>query len=346
MLKKNTKKNLSTDIKLAVQLLRSGKLVAIPTETVYGLAADASNPEAVKKIFKAKNRPSDHPIIVHIADDSQLSQWAIDIPPIAYQLTKAFWPGPLTLILQKAPHVPDIVTGGQDTIGLRCPSHPIAQSVLYEFKGGLAAPSANHFGHISPTKAEHVLEELGDKIDLILDGGTCDVGIESTILDLTQKQPRLLRPGMINHKAIEKIIGMPVKLNSSISSTQKQAIPRVSGSLPSHYAPTTPTLLMSSEQLKTFINKISNLDEKIEKKHSIGVLARQSIETNIAQKNFLNWIVLSDHSNIFATELYEKMRYLDQLNLDFIVIEDVPNKPEWLGIKDRIKRASSTKNLK
>ena len=200
------------DLDRAVELLKAGELVGIPTETVYGLGADAANPAAVAKIFAAKGRPADHPLIVHIPGASHLERWAVDIPDLAYELAEDFWPGPLTLILRRAPGVPDAVTGGQDTVGLRVPGHPVALDLLRAFaaaggSGGIAAPSANRFGRISPTTADHVREELGDAVALVLDGGACAVGIESTIIDLSSGKPMLLRPGHITPAAIEAVCG-------------------------------------------------------------------------------------------------------------------------------------------
>jgi L-threonylcarbamoyladenylate synthase len=193
-------------IQQAAQLLRKGRLVAVPTETVYGLGADATNPEAIKKIFAAKGRPADHPLIVHIPDASYLNAWAVDIPDSALILAERFWPGPLTLVLKKQPDVPLEVTGGQETIALRVPNHPVALNLLKVFGGGIAAPSANRFCRISPTQASHVAEELGDKVDLILDGGACQVGLESTIVDLSSGNPKLLRPGQIGKAEIEELL--------------------------------------------------------------------------------------------------------------------------------------------
>ncbi|MBS1228893.1 MAG: Sua5/YciO/YrdC/YwlC family protein, partial [Proteobacteria bacterium] len=207
------------DYARAVELLQAGELVAFPTETVYGLGADAANPEAVAKIFAAKGRPADHPLIVHLAGAAYLERWAIDLPQAAWDLAEAFWPGPLTLILKRAPQVPYAVTGGQETVGLRVPSHPIALELLRAYAqagggrhgmSGVAAPSANRFGRISPTDAAHVREELGDAVALILDGGRCPVGIESTIIDLSRDDalPRLLRPGHVTPEQIASVIGV------------------------------------------------------------------------------------------------------------------------------------------
>ncbi|MER2553218.1 MAG: L-threonylcarbamoyladenylate synthase, partial [Thauera sp.] len=191
----------------AAALLRAGDLVGMPTETVYGLAADALNPDAVNKIFAAKGRPADHPLIVHLPSVEHLPRWAAAIPKDVIALARAFWPGPLTLILRRTPEVPDEVTGGQDTVGVRVPSHPVALALLRVFDGGLAAPSANRFGRISPTTAAHVYEELGERVALILDGGACEVGIESTILDFSRDVPEILRPGAIGPEDIARVIG-------------------------------------------------------------------------------------------------------------------------------------------
>jgi len=202
-------------IEHAALLLRQGLLVAFPTETVYGLGADASNPEAVRKIFQAKGRPADHPLIVHISSVDSLNDWAVNIPDAAKKLAAHFWPGPLALILNKKPDVPLEVTGGQETVGLRMPDHPVALSLLKAFGGGIAAPSANRFCRISPTQAAHVEEELGDAVDLILDGGSCQVGVESTIIDLSGKQPKLLRLGHITQKDIEAVLQTELIIVSS-----------------------------------------------------------------------------------------------------------------------------------
>ena len=235
------------DIPRAVALLRQGELVALPTETVYGLGADALNPAAVAKIFAAKGRPSDHPLIVHLADAEQIVDWARDIPREAIALARAFWPGPLTLILKKEEGVPDIVTGGQDTVGLRVPNHPVALELLRAFGGGVAAPSANRFGRISPTTAEHVRQELGERVPLILEGGACQVGLESTILDLSRDVPVILRPGAIGVDDIARVIGRRPRLRGE--EQQPDAAPRVSGALAAHYAPRTPLELVASAEL-------------------------------------------------------------------------------------------------
>ena len=229
-----------SDIDKAVTVLRAGGLVAFPTETVYGLGADASIPSAVRKIYEAKGRPADHPVIVHVADAVQMANWARQIPETAQKLAKKFWPGPLTIILQRAGKVNDIVTGGQDTVALRVPSHPVAQQLLRRFGGGIAAPSANRFGRVSATTAEHVRQEFGSAVECVLDGGEADVGIESTIVDLSGAAPRLLRPGWISARAVEEALGRYLAMPDA-------AAPRAPGTLATHYAPQTPLMLVEDD---------------------------------------------------------------------------------------------------
>jgi L-threonylcarbamoyladenylate synthase len=224
-----------TSIDRALDVIRSGGLVAIPTETVYGLAADASNEAAVRGIFHAKGRPSDHPLIVHIAVPRQLSDWADRVPASAELLAAACWPGPLTLLVPKADHVLSVVTGGRPTVGVRVPAHPLTTELLTRFGGGLAAPSANRFGMVSPTTAEHVLADLGDTVDYVLDGGPCPVGVESTIVDCTVRPPQILRPGGIPGEQIAALLGGDVADPTGPS--------RASGMLASHYAPRARVLL-------------------------------------------------------------------------------------------------------
>jgi L-threonylcarbamoyladenylate synthase len=310
---------ISNDIHQAVAILKSGGLVAIPTETVYGLAADASNPTAVKKIFAAKGRPADHPLIVHLADAEQVPHWAIDVPAEAYRLFAAFWPGPLTVICKKAPHVIPEVTGGQDTVGLRVPSHPIAHELLTAFGGGLAAPSANRFGRISPTDASHVQAELGDAVDLILEGGRSEVGIESTIVDLSSDEIRILRPGMISEMAISRVLGHPVPVISKAANA-----PRVSGSLASHYAPVTPCELVEN----------TNIFQKIQGQQKCVIISHLPI-TNPGQTTV---ITLPNNPLDYAYELYAALRQADSLKADRIFIVEVPQ--EWTAIIDRLSRAA------
>ncbi|MEP6702839.1 MAG: L-threonylcarbamoyladenylate synthase, partial [Betaproteobacteria bacterium] len=233
----------STDgMALAVSRLRAGELVGFPTETVYGLGADASNARAVVGIFALKKRPANHPVIVHLAPNADLERWARRVPPAARTLIEKFAPGPLTLIVPKSDAVPDVVTGGQKNVGLRFPSHPVAQRLLREFGGGVAAPSANRFGRVSPTTAQHVAEEFGDELPMILDGGPCPIGIESTIVDFTRGAAVLLRPGAISAQELAEVLGYAPLPGGGKS-------PRVSGSLPSHYAPVTQSRLVKPFEL-------------------------------------------------------------------------------------------------
>ena len=311
------------EIQAATAILRRGGLVAFPTETVYGLGADASNPTAVARIFAAKGRPTNHPIIVHLGSVEQLSRWAIDIPPAAYALAQSFWPGPLTLILKRHPQVLDAVTGGQDSIGLRVPGHPVAQALLAAFGGGIAAPSANRFGRISPTSAAHVREELGGAVDAILDGGACQVGIESTILDLSGGQARLLRPGAISAAAIEAVLGQPL-------ATASRDAPRASGTLASHYAPQTPLSLVHPDDLQADIKR------QTEQGARVAVLAR-SAAIPCSQ---CTWQIMPAEPADYARELYARLRALDALQLDRILIEALPAEPGWQAVRDRLARAA------
>ena len=338
----------------AARLLEEGKLVAIPTETVYGLAADADNPAAVAAIFSAKGRPSNHPLIVHVARDADLSHWAIDIPPVAQQLIAAFWPGPLTLILKRAPGVDDVITGGQDSIGVRCPSHPIAQALLKLFRGGqggVAAPSANRFGRVSPTTAQHVVDELGGPgvgpVSAVLDGGPCEVGIESTIIDLTRldtQGPVLLRPGQISVHQLEKVLGRPL-------ATTDHAAPRVSGSLDAHYAPRTPLALIEREALA---ETMAALRAKQRQVVSLAI-DKEVVQTTALQAEILQTEGLQseslDREGVFTTHmpsdpqayaqaLYAQLRCLDQVGADLILVEQPPKTTAWQGINDRLQRAA------
>ena len=304
----------------AVQALKQGEVIGLPTETVYGLAADAMNLSAVRKIFALKGRPVDHPLIVHIANTTQLSKWAINIPEEAFVLAQHFWPGPLTMILQKHPSVPSEVTGGQETVGLRCPAHPLALVLLQQLNSGVAAPSANRFGHISPTTAQHVRNEFGDAVPIVLDGGECEVGIESTIIDLSSKQPRLLRPGMISQDEIEAVIG-------SIASNANRESPRVSGSLAAHYAPRTPMRMLARDELLT------EYARRHQENLSTEVLWLDAIPAD------LTGLSLANEAHGYAHGLYAAMRELDSRHADLMLIEQTPQTSEWLAVNDRLDRA-------
>jgi L-threonylcarbamoyladenylate synthase len=322
---------MSAEIERAVGLLRAGELVAFPTETVYGLGADAANPAAVAKIFAAKGRPQDHPLIVHLPDAAQLDAWARDVPEAARRLAAAFWPGPLTLILRRRPGVSDAITGGQDTVGLRVPNHPLALELLRAFGGGLAAPSANRFGRISPTTAQHVRDELGAAVAMVLDGGACAVGIESTILDLSgpaERGPAILRPGMIGAEAIAAVLGaMPA------AGTKPGAdAPRVSGSLDSHYAPATPLELVSSDGL------VFAVRNAIVKGERTAFLA--SMEQPI-HHDLIAWRLAPAEPQAFARALYASLRELDALGCARMVVQQPPQTAPWLPVLDRLRRAAA-----
>lgn len=299
----------------------------MPTETVYGLAADASNPAAVAKIFAAKGRPADHPLIVHIGDFEQLDAWARDIPDAARALAEKYWPGPLTLILKRQPNVPDAVTGGQDTVGIRMPRHPMALALLREFSklgsGAVAAPSANKFGRISPTKAAHVKYDLGDSVALILDGGECDVGIESTIVDFSRGAPIVLRPGAITAEEISA---------ASTSSASAMTAPRVSGALAAHYAPRTPLQLVASDALLTAV------DACVVQGQTVAVLA---FSVSPLRHPAVLWFAAAHSAPHYAHDLYANLRLLDAAGVDLILVETPPASAEWRAVADRLGRAAT-----
>lgn len=315
----------STDITCAAARLKAGDLVAFPTETVYGLGADASNADAVRKVFAAKGRPSDHPLIVHIADVAQLGEWAREIPPAATKLALAFWPGPLTLVLKRSARVSDAVTGGQDTVAIRVPSHPVAQQLLRAFGGGVAAPSANRFGHVSATTAAHVREEFGDLVACVLDGGEADVGIESTIVDCSRGGVTLLRPGWITPQQIESAAGV------SLTAPDAQA-PRVSGSLDKHYAPQTPVMLMEGDLVVELARSLSRQGKRV------AVLARTTLQPVIEG---MVWKAAPADAAGYAHDLYSNLRELDHAGCDAILVEQPPDAAEWLAIRDRLTRSAA-----
>lgn len=320
-------------IEAAARKLEEGELVAFPTETVYGLGADAENPQAVAKIYAAKGRPANHPVIVHVAPEADVGYWAIDIPDEARKLIAAFWPGPLTLILKRAPHIPDAVSGGQDSIGIRCPSHPVAQALLRAFKGGkggTAAPSANKFGHVSPTTAQHVRDEFGTGPDsplaAILDGGQSDVGIESTILDLSRMVthgPVLLRPGHITTAQIAQVIGIEPR-------TPDAAAPRASGTLEAHYAPHTPVALVASNDVAEIVRKLLAAGRRFAMIHCQGT----SVAHATAQ------VQMRSAPEAYAHNLYAALRDMDAAKADIILVESPPATPDWQGVNDRLRRAA------
>lgn len=313
------------EIGQAVNLLRAGKLVAFPTETVYGLGADASNEAAIRRIFEAKGRPADHPLIVHIGKFDQLFDWAEEISPEAIQLAKTFWPGPLTMVLKKQAHVSTLLTGGQDTIAIRMPNQAIALSLLRAFGGGIAAPSANLFTRISPTSAEAVAEGLSGKVDLILDGGLCEIGLESTIVDMTQVQPVILRKGMITAEAISQTLGKPIQF-------AKQSKTQVPGMHAVHYAPMTHTLLMRADQIITYLKNVEMTDLPL------ILLLHTTLVLPTIEQTF--YVKMPDQAHAYAHELYRVLRSLDREKVQHLIIEDVPNTSEWQAIRDRLQKAS------
>jgi L-threonylcarbamoyladenylate synthase len=317
----------SERIAQAVEVLKHGGLVAVPTETVYGLAADATSEAAVRAVFAAKGRPADHPVIVHVADASALDDWAREVPDSARALAAAFWPGPLTLVLKRSPRALDVVTGGQDTVGLRCPAHPWARALLQAFGGALAAPSANRFGRLSPTTAEHVRADLGEKpaggVDLILDGGACPVGIESTIVDLSGEQPTLLRPGSITRLDLEQVLGTPVAEPGGDA-------PRAPGRLERHYAPRTPLEVVPVDRLGSRLAALFHL--------RVAVLAPADVLQTLRARPAVE-IPASEDPVAYARELYADLHQLDQAAADRIVVSAPPTGAEWVAVHDRLWRA-------
>lgn len=337
-------------IQEAVQTLRDGGLVAFPTETVYGLGADAKNPDAIKQIFVAKGRPANHPLIVHLATPDQFDQtqvdwasvltpWVRDLSEDALKLINTFWPGPLTLVFKKDKSVLNELTGGQDTVAIRAPAHPIAQELLRQLKGGVVAPSANRFGKVSPTSAADVRNEFEDVLDLlILDGGDCEVGIESTIIDLSSGDPPiLLRPGLITPGEIFAKIGIKVYLPGEGGLTkQDDDLPRVSGSLRAHYAPTTPLRMYASGRVLDALSEFPDIKSRVavavwDSDSSLGEDGHPSV-------HFKEVLVPSD-SGAFASRLYRSLRDLDQQGWDLILFPEPPEGEEWDGVRDRLQRA-------
>lgn len=300
---------------------------------MYGLGADAENPTAVAKIYAAKGRPANHPVIVHLAPDADIGYWVNAIPPEARKLIDAFWPGPLTLILKRAARIPDAVSGGQDSIGLRCPSHPVAQALLQVFKhgkGGIAAPSANKFGHVSPTTAQHVRDEFGSgpaaPVTCILDGGQSEVGIESTILDLSRiamHGPVLLRPGHISAVRIAEVIGTVPRMPDA-------AAPRASGTLEAHYAPSTPVALITASHLAATVQQLHAAG------HRVALLRRATPEIPDAVAQ----LGLPSAASGYAHELYAALRIMDSAHANIILVESPPDDSDWQGVNDRLRRAA------
>jgi L-threonylcarbamoyladenylate synthase len=347
----------STSIAQAAETIATGGLVGLPTETVYGIAADAANEAAVAKIFTAKGRPSEHPLIVHVADAASANRFASQIPEFAQKLMNAFWPGPLTLILPRRPDIAAAAAGGQNSVGLRCPSHPVALALLKACAArgihGLAAPSANQFGRVSPTTAQHVQGEFGDEL-LILNGGACSVGIESTIVDCSRGVPVLLRPGVLTATQIEYACGQNLVSNapsnsSSISLSKEEqsrqeirrleanlipleATPRASGMLESHYAPKAKLRLMDAKALQTALD-ILGTDAK-----NIAVYSRQQMKSASTTLIFRR---MPDDATQAAQQLFATLRELDQPDIKLIWVETPPEDAVWDGVRDRVTRAAA-----
>lgn len=313
-------------VSTAVDILREGGLVALPTETVYGLAADASNELAVRRIFAAKGRPASHPLIVHLSGADRLAGWAAHVPDTARRLAEAFWPGPLTLVLPRGPQVPHAVTGGQDTVALRVPAHPLARQVLQSFGGGVAAPSANRFGRISPTTAAHVREELGDEVDYVLDGGPCIIGVESTIIDVSGPVPALLRPGGLAIEEVERVLRVKVP-------RRETGGPRAPGMLASHYAPRAGLRVCEPDALREEVT--AHLSDGLR----VAVIA-PAASASALEGDVRVFDVPADPSG-FARALYATMREIDALGFDLIVAVLPPEAGLGAAVRDRLRRAAA-----
>ncbi|MCE7913686.1 MAG: threonylcarbamoyl-AMP synthase [Nitrosomonas sp. PRO4] len=315
----------------AARILNHGGTVAFPTETVYGLGADVNNAIAVRKIYDIKQRPLDHPLIVHIGDISQLNYWAQAIPEAAWKLAYTFWPGPLTLILHRSQQVPDSVTGGQNTVGIRMPAHPIALALLDELGSGkaLAAPSANRFGRISPTTALHVQQELGERVDMILEGGACEVGLESTIVCFDKQSVKILRPGGITCPELEMALDIPVNLATTTNQTM-----RFSGMLPAHYAPITPLRIYPTEQIWQQAITLTT------QKFRILIMTWSKADKPQFSDHIIGHCAMPADPIAYGKQLYAKLRQFDEEAFDYLLIESPPNHPSWLAIADRLQRAS------
>jgi L-threonylcarbamoyladenylate synthase len=314
----------------AARRIQAGGLVGFPTETVYGLGADASSDSAVAGIFAAKGRPADHPLIVHVADPAQVDVYASSVPDFAQRLMQAFWPGPLTVILPRRAGVAAAAAGGQDSIGLRCPAHPVAQALLKACNTGVAAPSANRFGRVSPTTARHVSEEMGDDL-LVLDGGPCEVGIESSIVDCTRGRPILLRPGVLTRAQLETACGQAIVSNDEFLAGGGAA-PRASGTLESHYAPNAKLRLMDAAALQAALDLLGK-----DAAH-IAVYARAIVRIKSEQVLYRR---MPDDAGAAAQQLFAVLRDFDAKGVKLIWVEEPPQAPPWDGVRDRLVRASA-----
>ncbi|HEY6451476.1 MAG TPA: L-threonylcarbamoyladenylate synthase [Steroidobacteraceae bacterium] len=313
------------ELDAAVQALRDGELVAFPTETVYGLGAHAGHPAALRRVFELKGRPTTHPLIVHLDSVRFLTRWARDVPPAAEKLAASFWPGPLTLVLPRAYNVHALVTGGQETVAVRIPSHPMAQQLLTAFGGGIAAPSANRYGRVSPTRAEHVREEFGAAVRVILDGGECRLGLESTIVACLDGTVRLLRPGSISLSDLRRVAGEVLTRPSATA-------PRVPGGHGAHYAPVTPLAISSSEEIEQLAEQASA------RGHRVAVLAQRP---PLRAHQFVTWINGGARPDAYGHDLYAHLRALDKSGCVRILVQSVPADERWDAIRDRLTRAAA-----
>jgi len=315
----------AANIAAAAACLRQGGVVGFPTETVYGLGAAATNIEAVQRVFAIKGRPPEHPLIVHLASRDWLADWARTIPDSAVLLAEHFWPGPLTLVLPRQPHVPDAVTGGQASVALRVPAHPVALQLL-EAAGALVAPSANRFGRISPTTAEHVQDELGDALDMLLDGGPCEIGVESTVISLLGDAPALLRPGGISVAQLEAVLGRPL-------AAAPQGV-RAPGRLPAHYAPATPLEVLPSAQLAQRATALAHAGQRV------SLLVFAASDAGMPTMPGVHREIMPGDAISYARILYATLRRLDAQGFAALLVEATPDNPAWLAISDRLARAA------
>lgn len=340
--------HLPSSIATAAQALQRGELLGLPTETVYGLAADAGNDQAVARIFQAKGRPANHPLIVHVASALGVERFASHVPDFAQKLIDAYWPGPLTLILPRRSDVAAVAAGGQNSVGLRCPSHPVALAVLRSSEAmgvlGVAAPSANLFGRVSPTTAAHVASEFGPEL-LILEGGACDVGIESTIVDCTRAAPVLLRPGVLTTQQLSDACGVTV-----VSANRADVdAPRASGTLDSHYAPSAQVQLMTALELQKAMEAYSSAVAKgndaaaATNAHplKVAVWSRSSVKLPNAHLDQFKWQAMPDSASECAHQLFAQLRSFDAQGVAHIWVEAPPPTPEWDGVRDRLTRAAT-----
>jgi len=314
------------EIERAVQALRDGELVAFPTETVYGLGANAQNPAAVRRIFAAKGRPPNHPVIVHLDSPRFLHGWVREVPPSAARLAEAFWPGPLTMVMPRAASVHDVITGGQDTIAIRVPAHPMAQQLLTAFGGGIAAPSANRYGRLSPTRAEHVREELGASVRVILDGGESQIGLESTIVSFEDGAVRLLRPGSVTASQIRSVVG-------ALHVGADRASPRVPGSAATHYAPGTAMSIVPAGEIDAQADAASAGGRRV------AVLAQR---LPLRAHEDVTWINAGRRPERYGRDLYTNLRTLDKAGCQCILVQAVPQGEGWQAIRDRLLRAATS----